>query len=118
MADIRPRTTDSRELLVVGECREVYHLLYDILKSRKDYYLWQHCLKSLVSVGSNIAEGNKRGKKEQLRFMDFADGSMAEFEFQYSLLKIDSTEIPDKVDKIKAMMYKLRMSVVGSRRSD
>ena len=45
-------------------------------------------------------------------------GSMSEFEFQYSLLDIDSIRIEDKIDKIKAMIYRLRLSVVGSLRSE
>lgn len=94
-------------------------MLYEKVKDRKDYFLWQHCLKSLISVGSNLAEGNKRGKKEQLQFIVISKGSMAEFEFQYSLLMISGgqTEILLQIDKIKAMTHKL-WSVVRGQMSD
>lgn len=116
MPEIRQQTTDNRELKVVGEIRNLYNILFPIFKKRKDYFLWQHGLKSLISVGSNLTEGNKRSKKEQLYFISIAEGSMAEFEFQLSLMKI-VIQCNDLIDKIKAMIYKLK-SAVRNRKSE
>jgi len=115
MAEVGLQTTDNRELKVVSEIRELYFILYKELSKSKDYFIWQHCLKSLISVGSNLSEGNKRGLKEQLQFIRIAEGSMAEFEFQLSLIGIFKEQF-DKIDKIKAMIYKLK-SAVRSRES-
>ena len=115
MTDIRHPTTDNRELNVVSECRNLFFILKENVEKRTDYYLWQHVLKTLISVGSNLAEGNKRGSKEQIRFIRIAEGSMSEFEFQFSLLQIYDDKMYDKIDKIKAMIYKLRESVVRGR---
>jgi len=109
-SELRHQTS---ELKVVTECRLLYFMVYDQVKDRKDYYLWNHALKSIISIGSNLAEGNKRGKKEQIQFILISKGSIAEFEFQYSLLNIKSEEIPLQIDKIKAMTHGLWSAVRG-----
>jgi len=111
VSDCRKQTTDSKELNVVKKCRELYINIYESVKNRKDCFLWNHCLRTLVSVGSNLAEGNKRSNKEQLRFIRIANGSMAEFEFQYSLLNIINSKNDCLIDEIKAMTYSLKSAV-------
>lgn len=79
------------------------------------YGLTNQLRRAAVSVGSNIAEGSKRGSyKEFLQFLRIAQGSGAEIETQLTIarnLKFisdkDFTELLEELNYIMRMLTKL-----------
>ena len=106
-------TMNENKLKIVNDCKELYFMIKKALKDNKNYDLIKHTLRSIVSVGSNIAEGNERGSKEFIRFIRMAKGSLSELKFQWSLFNINNEEINDKIQKITAMMINLNSSIVN-----
>ena len=116
----------NSEFRLLHDC---YNLYYMILKITEDnhrfrYTTNQHILRTVVSVGSNIAEGNAfKGKQRQI-FFNIAKGSIEELKFQIGLYSLDvefHDRLIDLIDKISAILYKLgvrssenRSSEVGS----
>lgn len=73
--------------------------VYRQLKELKDYGFKDQITRSALSIPSNIAEGmEKVSQKEQLRFLEIAKGSAAEFATQ-TWIGIDITYIPKEVGK-------------------
>lgn len=68
---------------------------------REWYGLAAHLRKTVISIGSNIVEGQaKRGRAEYRRYVDIAIGSYNEAEFQFRLGK-DLGFVPD--DRFKTL---------------
>lgn len=67
------------------------------------YGLSAQMRRAAVSVPSNIAEGHNRNSlKEYLRFLSFAQGSLAELETQISLAKMcDYIDMPSEQKLLK-----------------
>lgn len=103
----------GNKLNIINECKELYFLVKEELKNSKEYDLTKHALRSIVSIGSNIAEGNERTSKEFIRFINISLGSLAEFEFQWQLFNIKNLEIENKISKIRAMSISLKSSIAG-----
>lgn len=90
----------------------IYLLTSDFPDSER-YGLVSQMRRSAVSIPSNIAEGASRGSnKEYVRFINISLGSLSELETQIIIAKkleyLSSTDIIDDLEKIQAMLCKLR----------
>ena len=85
----------------------------------KDFGFKDQITRSGLSIASNIAEGMERDSfKEQIRFLDIAKGSAAEFATQtYIAMDIDYIEKSigkewiEKIDHLLAMITKLQQAL-------
>lgn len=103
----------GKRLDVVDECISLYKWFDDRFDDRHD--INRHAKRTIISIGSNISEGNKRNShKEFIRFLNISLGSIAEFEFQIELLSCHKEEydyLNEKIGVIRAMTINLKKSV-------
>ena len=88
------------ELRVLDDCRETYMLVRNYIgeyvgNDYTDNILKAQIIRATISIGSNIAEGNKRKGKDYNRFLTISEGSIAELEFQLSLINEQRDQILD-----------------------
>lgn len=105
------------KFLLLNDCKELFFKVIKFIKDfpQYDYTLNNHIIKTVISIGSNIAEGNKRDSiKECLRFLNISLSSVEEFKFQLSLYNNDNKEILNLIEKIKATTIKIRNSLLLS----
>ena len=93
-------------------CEAVYALLRQFPPEER-YALCDQLRRAVVSIPSNIAEGNGRDSKaEYTRFLSIARGSVFEVRTQLELaarfgyIQLSSTMI-DTIDRISKMLYSL-----------
>ncbi len=93
--------------------------VYKFFKECKDFGFKDQITRSALSIPSNIAEGmEKQSKKEQIRFLDIAKGSTAEFATQ-TYIGIDICYISkdegkswiESADHILSMLSNLQTSI-------
>ena len=109
-------TSDYRELdvwqLSMGLCESVYGLLRQFPAEEK-YALCDQLRRAVVSIPSNIAEGNGRGSAtEYARFVAIARGSLFEVRTQLELaVRLGYISVSDEmwlqIDRISKMLYSL-----------
>ena len=93
--------------------------VYKALKECKDFGFKDQITRSCLSISSNIAEGmEKESAKEQMRFIEIAKGSAAEFSTQvYIGMDIDyieknnAKEWLEKSNHILAMLSNLKKTI-------
>lgn len=91
----------------------VYKLTNDFPK-QEDYGLTSQIRRAVISVPSNIAEGNARATaKETVRFIDIALGSLAELDTLLTIAQeldyIENYKIEDEqIKKVNALISGLR----------
>ena len=98
----------------VNLAANIYHITRQIPFS-KDYGLSNQIQRAVVSISSNIAEGNERTtEKESIYFLNVAKGSAAEVITQLNIaykigyIKLDVFEkLEDQTEKIRASLKKL-----------
>ena len=90
----------------------VIERLTDGFPKRKDYELGSQIRRAAKRIGSNIDEGNSRGIKEYIYFLNCAIGSCNEVETQlkmvFKLGYVDSVEfdrVSGKVVEIRKMLF-------------
>jgi four helix bundle protein len=109
-------TRDYHDLKVwklsMALCEDVYALLRQF-PTEERYALCDQLRRAVVSIPSNIAEGNGRDSKaEYIRFLSIARGSAFEVQTQLELasrfgyIQLSSTMI-DTIDRISKMLYSL-----------
>ena len=93
--------------------------VYKYFSSCKDFGFKDQITRASLSIPSNIAEGmEKESTKDQIRFLDIAKGSTAEFATQ-AYITMDITYLDmeigkewiDRADHIIAMITKLQQSL-------
>ena len=92
---------------------------YRAFSKCKDFGFKDQITRASLSIPSNIAEGMEKASiKDQIRFLDIAKGSTAEFATQtYIAMDINYLEMKvgrewiDKADHIIAMITKLQQSL-------
>ena len=95
----------------------VYKLTNDFPK-QEDYGLTSQIRRAVISIPSNIAEGNARATaKETIRFIDIALGSLAELDTQLTIAQelnyIENYNIEDEqIKKVNALISGLRKNFV------
>lgn len=109
----------TNELRILKDCRDLFKYTHELCKINQEfkYTLNQQIIRSCISIGSNIAEGNKRSFKEFLHFIKISLGSLEEYQFQISLYPniTNLSEILDLSEKIKASILNLRKSLIVGR---
>ena len=67
------------DILAWKKARELNILIYQLLKTSRDYYFRDQILRAALSIGNNIAEGfERRTNKELKNFLFIAKGSCGE----------------------------------------
>jgi four helix bundle protein len=78
-----------RDLIVWQRSKDLAVLIYQITSTgpiSKDYSLRDQIRRTVISIASNIAEGDERGTdKESVRFFFIAKGSLAELRTQMEI---------------------------------
>jgi four helix bundle protein len=78
-----------RDLIVWQRSKDLAVLIYQITSTgpiNKDYSLRDQIRRTVISIASNIAEGDERGTdKESVRFFFIAKGSLAELRTQIEI---------------------------------
>lgn len=102
------------ELNVLKDCRELFKLIRIFTKEQEEYRftLNPQIIRAAISVGSNVAEGSRRSKKEFDRFLNIAIGSCEEVKYQISLYESEkSINITNLCDKILGQLINLKKSI-------
>lgn len=99
----------GNELRVIEDCRDLFIKVFDMLKDFDEfkYTLNPQIIRASVSVGSNVVEGQRRGKKEFKRFLDIAIGSCDEVKYQLSLYITQYHK--DHIEEIKEINEKIKL---------
>jgi four helix bundle protein len=95
--------------------------VYKAFKTCKDYGFKDQITRACLSIPSNIAEGmEKESVKEQVRYLDIAKGSTAEFATQvYIAMDIGYLETSEgkvwieTADHLLAMLTKLQKKLIS-----
>lgn len=98
---------DYKDLRIWMESMELVAEVYELMKQMPKtelYGLIDQIKRSAVSVPSNIAEGQARGTKEFLHFLNIALGSIAEMETQL-LITIKLKMLPE--EKVNPLLPKI-----------
>jgi len=123
---MQDKINDYRDLVIWQKGLELSLNLYKVTKSfpqEERYGLISQIRKAAVSVPSNIAEGQARySKKEFVRFLYFAKGSLAELDTQCIMAKeleyiTENTYkgLSSKIDELQRMIFSLIRKLEGSR---
>ena len=109
-------TSDYRELEVWRLSMELCESVYGMLRrfpAKEKYALCDQLRRAVVSIPSNIAEGNGRGSAtEYARFVGIARGSLFEVRTQLELaMRLGYVNVPDEmwlqIDRISKMLCSL-----------
>ena len=91
----------------------VIERLSDGFPKREDYELGSQIRRAAKRIGSNIDEGNSRGIKEYIYFLDCAIGSCNEVETQLKMaLELDYVD-NEEFEKIKGEVVEIRKMIFG-----
>ncbi|MBU0767255.1 four helix bundle protein [Patescibacteria group bacterium] len=101
-------------------CLEVYKLLPKFPPEER-YALCAQIRRSATSVPTNIVEGNtKRSNKERLHYLEHAEGSLEELDYQLSLSsRLDYItaeqyeELNNQVGKVSYLLNKFRSGILN-----
>lgn len=114
------------ELKVWQKSREANLAVYQMtcgFPSEEKYGLVSQLRRASVSIAANIAEGSRRkSDAEFARYLDIADGSLAEVECLMILAKDigfiedeDFTSIRARLEEVSKMLYALKKKLLGSK---
>ena len=107
---------DYRELIVWQKAMELVEIVYRLMKvfpADERFRLCDQLSRAVVSIPSNIAEGNGReSKAEYARFLGIARGSLYETETQLEIAKRlgyvgDLSEVSGLISEIARMLVSL-----------
>lgn len=98
------------ELKILNDCKEVFFDVINLIKKYPEYNytLNSHIIRTIVSVGSNIAECQDKNGNDRIRFLNIAIGSCNELLFQIKLYGFENNSLIDKINKIKATCINLK----------
>lgn len=96
------------------------------LPEKEKFGLYSQMTRAAVSVPSNLAEGQQRGDKEFLRFINIARGSLAELKVQLDIAvsvygdgDLCDRGVYEKIDKLQRMTWGLmRMLKAQAKRGE
>ena len=101
-------------LRVINDARDLFFKIYNLTKKYPEFKftLNSQIIRAAISVGSNVTEGQRRGKKEFSRYIDIAIGSCDEVKYQLSLYKTSyDADIFRLCDKIIGQLVNLKKTL-------
>lgn len=115
-----------RKLIVYSKAKDLVKSTYSLLKKfpkEEQYALCDQIRRAVISVPSNIVEGNARAsEKEKARFFDIAYGSLMESLCQLEIAKelhyINNEELINielQVQEIAKLLSALRLKYLSSK---
>lgn len=115
-----------RKLIVYSKAKDLVKSTYSLLKKfpkKEQYALCDQIRRAVISVPSNIVEGNARAsEKEKARFFDIAYGSLLESLCQLEIAKelhyINNEELINielQVQEIAKLLSALRLKYLSSK---
>ena len=115
----------KNKLNVMSDARDLVFGIYGIIGQypNLNYSLNQQITRAAISVGSNVIEGQRRGKKEFCRFLDIAIGSCSEVQFQLSLFPIIMNSeltlkpMPMRIEEMNILCNKIIGQLVNLKKS-
>jgi four helix bundle protein len=103
-------TNGKNKLRILDDCamimREVFLLTLNHPEFR--YTINEQLIRSTLSIGSNIAEGNQRRGKDRNQHFNIALGSLEESRFQLLVYPDYKSNLDDIYDKIRATILRLQ----------
>lgn len=106
------------QLSVVSKSKSLVILIYDICKKlpqKEKYVLIPQITRAVISIPSNLVEGQQRKDKEFIRFIHIARGSLFEVKIQLELIKelygIPITKELQLIDEIGKMTHGLLLKL-------
>jgi len=119
--DIMSNSSNFKDLRVWQQSMDLAKSVYLISKQIPDeerFGLTQQIRRAVVSVPSNIAEGQARGTKEFLHFLNISKGSLSEVETQLILARNlefisndDCSEILIQIESLQRQLNSLTSSL-------
>ena len=107
-----------RELEVVSKSKKLVKKIYVMcnrLPSEEKYGLYSQMTRAVVSIPSNIVEGQQRSDKDFRRFITIARGSLNELKIQCDIIddiyNIKDEEVYELIDEIGRMTYSLMLKL-------
>ena len=108
--------TNYKQLRVWQESMDLVVIIYELVKrlpKSELYGLGDQLRRAVISIPSNIAEGQRRNSyKDFVRFINISLGSMSEVETQLLLVErlygLEVSGVLEKTNKITRMLFKLR----------
>lgn len=107
-----------KELTVISKSKRLVSRVYEIaraLPKSEQYVLIPQMLRSVISIPSNLAEGQQRTDKEFIRFINIARGSLFELKVQLEIVLdqygLNIHEAFEDIDEIGKMTYGLLLKL-------
>ena len=110
-----------KELSVISKSKSLMKEVYNIARSLPNFETYgvkQQIIRSALSIGSNLAEGQQRTDKDFIRFIRMARGSIFELKFQleviqeeYNIWNIENTL--EQLEEISKMTYSLMLKLTA-----
>jgi len=115
-----------KNLIVWQKAKKLVLKIYHILKifPREELYgLTSQMKRASISIASNIVEGNQRaGKKDKIRFLNIAHGSLIELDCQLEialelnfLTNKDYEEVLELINKTSYLLTRLIQSEINKK---
>ncbi len=110
---------DYKELKVWQESMKLTEMIYRVTSKLPKYELYalgDQARRAVVSIPSNIAEGQRRKSRvEFVRFINIAIGSVAELETQVILMdklyKLDIKDVLNQIELVFKLLFGLRRGI-------
>lgn len=102
------------ELNISKDCKEIFFDIINLTRKYPEYNytLNNHIIRTVVSIGSNIAGSQNKKDKEKNGYLDIAVGSCNELLFQVELYNNSNViKLNDKINKVKATCLNLKKVV-------
>lgn len=113
-----------QELIVLTKAKLLAKCVYEFCKNwlpeSERFGLWSQMTRCGVSIASNIAEGQQRGNKEFIHFLQISRGSLFELKTQLEICQMigycgvgETGECNDLIDEVGKLTYGLINKLKG-----
>ena len=101
---------------IIEKSKELTKVIYDICKEipSEKYIIIPQITRAVISIGSNVVEGQQRSDKDFIRFLTISRGSLYEVKYQLEIINeiynVDKEKIKkgfNLIDEIGKMTYSL-----------
>ena len=111
-----------RDLIVWKKAHELVLLTYqysEAFPNKEMFGLTSQLRRAIISVAANIAEGfKKRGKRDKMRFLNIAQGSLEECRYYFILakdLKYGNNEaLEEKAEEVSKLIEAYNKAILNS----